>query len=123
MRIYKISHNLSEIKEVTKEEFMEWTKGLGETALSLLEVNGYVETAFSTYYNFMPIPFKDKVVRLESITIDGVDTKDYPDFCDAYISGADWHDGTPLSEEEVEEFAQENTTLPNELIFDNQLYL
>ena len=38
-----------------------------------------------------------KIVNLE---IDGIDTTDYPDFCDAYASYAEWEDGTPLTEEE-----------------------
>jgi hypothetical protein len=33
-----------------------------------------------------------------SIEIDGVDTRDYPDFCDAYISGGTY-DGEELTEE------------------------
>ena len=124
MKIYKIHHtDLTEFKEVTKEEFMEWTKGLGETALALLDANNFVETAFSTYYNFLPIPFKNRVVRYDSITIEGIDTSDYPDFCDAYISSAEWEDGTELTEEELEEFAEANTSIPNEKIMDDQLFI
>ena len=124
MKIYKIHHtDLTEFKEVTKEEFMEWTKGLGETALALLEAHSFVETAFSTYYNFLPIPFKNRVVRYDSITIEGIDTSDYPDFCDAYISSAEWEDGTELTEEELEEFAEANTSIPNEKIMDDQLFI
>ena len=124
MKIYKIHHtDLTEFKEVTKEEFMEWTKGLGETALALLAAHSFVETAFSTYYNFLPIPFKNRVVRYDSITIEGIDTSDYPDFCDAYISSAEWEDGTELTEEELEEFAEANTSIPNEKIMDDQLFI
>lgn len=40
--------------------------------------------------------------ELQNIEVDGVDTKDYPDLCDAYISYAEHSDGTPLSDEELE---------------------
>ena len=37
-----------------------------------------------------------------NIEWDDVDLGDYPDFSDAYISYAEWEDGTPLTEEELE---------------------
>jgi hypothetical protein len=44
--------------------------------------------------------------KLHDIEIDGVDTNDYPDFCDAYISSAtiENEDGTfrDATEEEIE---------------------
>ena len=40
-----------------------------------------------------------KVVDLE---IDGVDSGDYPDFCDAYFSGGCYEDGAPLTDDELE---------------------
>ena len=124
MKIYKIHHtDLTSFTEVSEETFRDWTKGLGETALALLETNNFVETAFSTYYNFLPVPFKNRAVRHDSITIDGIDTSDYPDFSDAFINYAEWEDGTELSQDELEEFAEANTSIPNEKIMDDQLFL
>lgn len=38
------------------------------------------------------------------IEIDGVDTRDYPDFCDAFISAARYEDtGAALTDEELDE--------------------
>ncbi|HLD91160.1 MAG TPA: hypothetical protein VI911_09125 [Patescibacteria group bacterium] len=42
----------------------------------------------------------DKIYNYE---ISGIDTKDYPDFCDAYVSYAEHEDGTPLTDEELDE--------------------
>ena len=43
-----------------------------------------------------------EVVDLE---VEDVDTRDAPDFCDAYVSYAVWKDtGTPLTTEELDEF-------------------
>ena len=124
MKIYKIHHtDLTSFTEVSEETFRDWTKGLGETALALLETNNFVETAFSTYYNFLPVPFKNRAVRHDSITIDGIDTSDYPDFSDAFINYAEWEDGTELSQDELEEFAEANTSIPNEKIMDYQLFI
>lgn len=54
--------------------------------------------------------------NITNIEVDGVDTSDYPDFCDAYISSAQWVDsGTELSDHELDtlndeygEFVYEN---------------
>ena len=47
----------------------------------------------------MPILNGKKVVDLE---VDGVDSRDYPDFSDAYFSGGCYEDGTPLSDDELD---------------------
>jgi hypothetical protein len=39
--------------------------------------------------------------KIDNIEWDGIDESDYPDFCDAYISAADY-DGRPMTEEELE---------------------
>lgn len=45
--------------------------------------------------------------KLADIEVDGIDTSDYPDFCDAYICGGSYKlsDGTyrDLTEAEIEE--------------------
>ena len=46
-------------------------------------------------------------VNYRSIEIDGVDSDDYPDFVDAYVISAEFEDGTPLSEEELEQLTDE----------------
>ena len=50
--------------------------------------------------------FKDFVTnfdykKLDNVEVDGIDTKDYPDFCDAYIASATY-DGRNMTEEELE---------------------
>lgn len=40
--------------------------------------------------------------RLTSVTVQDIDFKDYPDFCDAYIESAIWEDtGEALTEDEL----------------------
>jgi hypothetical protein len=46
----------------------------------------------------MPILNGKKVVDLE---VDGVDSRDFPDFADAYFSSGCYEDGTPLTEDEL----------------------
>jgi hypothetical protein len=62
-------------------------------------------------------------VNYNSIQIDGIDPDDYPDFVDAYITYAEYEDGTPLTDEELVQFQEENYEIVGELIHDNQLYL
>ena len=40
--------------------------------------------------------------KIDNIEIDGIDTKDYPDFSNAYIVSADY-DGVSMTEEQLDE--------------------
>ena len=44
-----------------------------------------------------------KVVDLKSVDFDGIDKNDAPDYSDAFIVSADFQDGTPLNEAQLEE--------------------
>ena len=70
-----------------------------------------------------PLMLNGKAVDEKSIEIDGVDRRDYPDFSDAYISAANYMDGTPLSDKEIEELDAQNNELVHEKIQDDQLYM
>jgi len=54
-------------------------------------------------------------VNLSSIEIDGVDRNDYPDFVDAYITYAEYEDGTPLSDKELEELGDKHPEIAQEM--------
>ena len=43
-----------------------------------------------------------KFSQVTNMQIEGVDMKDYPDFCDAYVESAEFHDGTPLNDVQLE---------------------
>jgi hypothetical protein len=62
-----------------------------------------------------------KELDYSSIEIEDIDTKDYPDFTDAFISHAKWNNGVELTNEELDELNEEG--ISNELIHENQLYL
>jgi hypothetical protein len=70
-----------------------------------------------------PLMLNGKAVDEKSIEIDGIDRRDYPDFSDAYISAANYIDGTPLSDKEIEELDDQNNELVHEKIQDDQLYM
>jgi len=36
--------------------------------------------------------------QVKDAEVDGVDSEDYPDFCDAFFSYAEYEDGTPLTD-------------------------
>ena len=40
--------------------------------------------------------------KIDNIEVDGIDTKDYPDFSNAYILSADY-DGVPMTDEQLDE--------------------
>ena len=43
------------------------------------------------------------LLDMRSLEWDGIDYRDAPDFCDAYICAASWNDGTDLNDAEIEE--------------------
>ena len=47
-----------------------------------------------------------KMVDVKSLVVDGIDTKDYPDFCDAYFSEGNYLDGTPIPDGILEMLSQ-----------------
>ena len=60
----------------------------------------------------MTVKFKGREVV--GVEIDGLDPKDCPDFCDAYIASATWKDtGKELTEQELEDLTE--TGLANEI--------
>lgn len=65
------------------------------------------------------IQFNGKEVARNSIELDNVDSRDYPDFSDAYISYAEYTDGTPLSDAELEKLSDENGDVINMLAHDS----
>jgi hypothetical protein len=65
-----------------------------------------------------PIMLNGKEVEVGSIMIAGIDTKDYPEFSEAYIESAEYVDGTPLNHDEVAQLGEEHRELVNELAFD-----
>lgn len=44
-----------------------------------------------------------------SIILDDINTRDYPDFSDAYISYAEFKDGTPLTDEQLDELNRDSS--------------
>lgn len=54
--------------------------------------------------------------KIENIVIDGIDHKDYPDYCDAFIESADY-EGRELTDEELDEL-NENQMFVHAAVFD-----
>ena len=57
-----------------------------------------------------------KVVDLE---VDGVDSRDFPDFADAYFSYACYEDGTPLTDDELNELTESHSDVLWEKAYDS----
>ena len=57
---------------------------------------------------------------IENLEVDGVDTRDYPDFCDAYLASATWIDsGEELTEDELIELGDTHPELLNEMAYES----
>jgi hypothetical protein len=57
--------------------------------------------------------------KISDIEFDGIDTEDYPDFCDAFIMSANY-DGEPMTEEQLEEINKDGSFVYESLM--NHLY-
>jgi hypothetical protein len=61
-----------------------------------------------------------KNVDMDSLEVEDINTNDYPDFVDAYISYAEFEDGTPLNNSELDELNDDGELVYNYVI--NSLY-
>ena len=50
--------------------------------------------------------------------VDGIDLRDYPDFCDAYFESACYEDGIALTDDELIQLTDDNPELLHEMIYD-----
>ncbi len=44
--------------------------------------------------------------KIDNIEVDGIDTKDYPDFCDAFIASA-YYDGKSMTDGQLDELNED----------------
>ena len=71
---------------------------------------------------FTPQPEQGEIsskVDKSSIEIDGVDSSDYPDFVDAFISAANFEDGTPLTDDELDQLGDEMSDEIHQMAYDS----
>lgn len=55
--------------------------------------------------------------KITNIEIDGIDTKDAPDFCDAFILSADYN-GVPMTDDQLDEI-NENSDFVYDKVLDS----
>jgi len=92
--------------EITEEEFRE---------LNTLDVD-----ADTLSENIRNIVINGKKVDSTSVEVEDIDTTDAPDFSDAYISYAEFEDGTPLTEEELEQLGYYTYEFVEDIIYENK---
>jgi hypothetical protein len=62
-----------------------------------------------------------RCVDVASIEIEGIDGRDYPDFSDAFVSAANWDNGEPLSDDELNELQDQHSDLVYQIISDHAI--
>lgn len=71
---------------------------------------------------FTPQPKQGEIsskVDKSTIELDGVDSSDYPDFVDAFISAANFEDGTPLTDDELDQLGDEMSDEIHQMAYDS----
>lgn len=58
------------------------------------------------------------LTKIDNMEFDGIDHKDYPDYCDAYCSNADY-EGRQMTDEELEELNEDYSEFVNEKLIDH----
>jgi hypothetical protein len=62
----------------------------------------------------MEIDFK----KITNVELDGIDSNDYPDFCDAFIVSAEY-DGREMTEEEIDYINDVHFDFVHECVYNN----
>jgi len=56
--------------------------------------------------------------KIKHVQVNGIDPRDYPDFCDAYIDYAVYDNGQELTEEELDELNERHPDFVYEKVID-----
>lgn len=72
-------------------------------------------TAEDIFERLKRVPLNMNNVNTSSFELEDVVRNDYPDFCDAFIGYAEFNDGTPVPEEQMDELNEECADMINEL--------
>lgn len=56
--------------------------------------------------------------KIDNVELDGIDSSDYPDFSDAFISSADY-DGLEMTDEELDWVADNHSDFIHEKVINN----
>ena len=64
-------------------------------------------TAADTFKKLQTIPLDIYRIDPVSFEVEGVDRRDYPDFCDSFISYAEFYDGAGLTDDQLEQLNDE----------------
>jgi predicted NAD/FAD-binding protein len=59
---------------------------------------------------------KYSMIDTQSLVLDGIDTTDYPDFCDAYFSEGFYLDGTEIPDDILEELSNDSDLVHQKII-------
>lgn len=57
-------------------------------------------------------------IKIGSLEVDGIDSSDYPDFCDAFFSYAEFEDDTALTDAELDELTERYADVVNMMAHD-----
>ena len=76
-----------------------------------------VQNWFSNQQTESEMELNGKKVDLRSLSVEGVDPSDYPDFCDAYLVGGLFTDGTEMTDQEMDDLNDMYPDLVNEMAF------
>lgn len=110
---YNFTSTEAELTEAWQHhlEFMKEEQKHRTEVQKILAKEGKIILLDSSFYISECHHLCQRCVDVASIEIEGIDGRDYPDFSDAFVSKANWDDGTPLSEDELNELQDQHPDL------------
>jgi len=76
-------------------------------------------TAANTFRALKHVPLDLNGIDFKSFEMEDVCSRDYPDFADAFISYAEYHNGKPLTDDEIEQLNDEHSDIVYEAALDS----
>lgn len=101
----------SELKQLIKEEFKQITNEALDPEFEKAQDNLYQKVTgekpglkgLNKFRTKSEYEINGKDINLSSVELEGMESYDHPDYSDAYVSYAEFNDGTPLNIDELDE--------------------
>jgi hypothetical protein len=82
------------------------------SANSIINDNGQPETICNECYKFRAMI---DTTKIDNVVIEGIDMNDYPDFCDAFISSANYN-GREMTSDELDHLNEDSDYVYDQVI-------
>lgn len=102
----------------TQTSFNENLASLFPLIHSIMQEKIELEEYVNESNNDTQMALNGRLIDRSSLEVDGIDSRDHPDYTDAYFSNAEYADGSPLSDAELDQLTDMYGDVVNQMVFD-----